>query len=1008
MLLFTAAVCVFCAVADKAPSWLDTEPPRVSIEPVTRWHRSLFHVSLASDGAARLWIARENRMKMRQYRQPIPVVREGTYRFYYYAEDDFGNATPVDSITYTLDSRAPELKVDPPPGTYRKNVVIKLHTNEPCRLYLLDKLDDPSGKPIRDTVILDRPLEGFFAAVDSAGNRTVSEKTIYSIDASEPFASVAPPGGIYSVFQTVTIVTAAENRVFYSFDPLAPPEWFTPYDEPLHLPHGLTILRYFTRSPSGTVSEIGRASYVIDTIPPRMQISVAESEITDTIRFISKESARIRYTFDGTVPTESSELYTKPLVIERKGISRIKAKGWDRAGNGSKILEWEYKYDHTPPVVTANPRGGAYRMPVTVELGANEPARILYSLDGDTVDGTALVYSPGGVVISRQGPTLLRFRGIDDAENASEERSEWFIIDSRPPEIKPRVESDIAANRFEVTLLCSEKIAIHYTVNGADPTTMSPRYSQTLFLKSGDVLKYFGIDSLGNTTPVITFDELEKPIVQVKPPAGIYNRRLRLGFEKTADGEVWWRLLPDTTFRVLRDTVFLDREGTHSLEYFIQTSEGDQSAIRRNEYFIDWSPPQVEIRVQKGEADSGVVFFNASENASIYYTVDGSNPLFSETVRTAGNRFQRAEDRILLVRDPAARLAYYAEDAAGNQSALAILDVFSPRVVPNVPAGTGRLHDRILSIALQSQEGSIIHYERHGRQPTLQSPVYREPLTVSSSDTLVAFVVDASGYRGEAESFIYLIDLPPSPQFTTAPDTAFPSTAIVFDASGTIDRESPPERLRYRWDFDGDGVFETDSGFFPSVSHAFVKPGVYSAVLQVFDGQNRQAVYRKEVSVRERCPADMVPAFDVGGKAFCMDRYEWPNREGAEPLSNVSWVEAKMHCIDAGKRLCRTDEWTGVCRDHARTLYPYGDRYDSGRCATEEDGVVPSGSKKRCSSNGVFDMLGNAWEWIEEKRGDYVIALGGSFRYGKDAHCDLVLEGTVATRSGETGFRCCK
>ncbi|MBN1307345.1 MAG: chitobiase/beta-hexosaminidase C-terminal domain-containing protein, partial [Chitinispirillaceae bacterium] len=556
--------------------------------------------------------------------------------------------------------------------------------------------------------------------------------------------------------------------------------------------------------------------------------------------------------------------------------------------------------------------------------------------------------------------------------------------------------------------LSDERVTAYYTVNGGAPTTQSPVYREPVTLKSGDVLSYFGVDSVGNATRIVTVDDLKGPMAEARPPGGLYNHKLRIGFDRTAEGRVWWRLLPDTLFRSDPDTVVLDKEGMHSFEFYLQQTGGTRSAVRRHEYFLDWTPPQVAVEVRRKTADSAVIFFEANENASIYYTADGTNPLFSASTKTAGNKFQRADDRITLKRDPKSRLAWYAEDAAGNQSVLSLLDVFHPRVIPNVPAGADRVHDRILSITLQSQEGTGIHYERHGQTPDLQSPLFGEPLTLSSSDTIVAFVVDASGYRGAPESFVYLIDLPPSPQFTAAPDTIHAGTEVTFDAAGTFDRESPPERLKFQWDFNGDGVFDTDSGFFPRVSHAFGEPGNYAVVLQASDELGRRAIFRREVAVRKRCPADMVAAFDEGGTAFCIDRYEWPNRKGVEPLVNVSWVEAKMFCLDAGKRLCRRDEWIGACNSGAASMYPYGDRYDPKRCATEEKTVLRSGVKEACTNAGIADMVGNAWEWIEEKRNDYVHALGGSYRYGKDAHCGLKFEGTVATRSNETGFRCCK
>jgi formylglycine-generating enzyme required for sulfatase activity len=53
-------------------------------------------------------------------------------------------------------------------------------------------------------------------------------------------------------------------------------------------------------------------------------------------------------------------------------------------------------------------------------------------------------------------------------------------------------------------------------------------------------------------------------------------------------------------------------------------------------------------------------------------------------------------------------------------------------------------------------------------------------------------------------------------------------------------------------------------------------------------------------------------------------------------------------------------------------------------------------------------MVGNVWEWVEDKKGDYPYMLGGSFRFGEVADCRLASEGGVGLKSGEVGFRCCK
>ena len=97
-----------------------------------------------------------------------------------------------------------------------------------------------------------------------------------------------------------------------------------------------------------------------------------------------------------------------------------------------------------------------------------------------------------------------------------------------------------------------------------------------------------------------------------------------------------------------------------------------------------------------------------------------------------------------------------------------------------------------------------------------------------------------------------------------------------------------------------------------------------------------------------------------------------------------------------------------MCRSGSTTAYPYGNAYDPDRCATEGGQVWRSGSFERCVGQGVYDMVGNAWEWVEDKRGDYPLMMGGSYKDGKDAHCGLIVPGTLATRAEDVGFRCCK
>ncbi len=147
-----------------------------------------------------------------------------------------------------------------------------------------------------------------------------------------------------------------------------------------------------------------------------------------------------------------------------------------------------------------------------------------------------------------------------------------------------------------------------------------------------------------------------------------------------------------------------------------------------------------------------------------------------------------------------------------------------------------------------------------------------------------------------------------------------------------------------------------------------------------------------------RC-AEFGPTSKCTGKTskkhFCMDRYEWPNKAGENPVVMKTWYEAKAACEGIGKRLCTDSEWTVACEGQERLPYPYGYDRNSEACNIDKphpdvnekalgsnDPKVreaeakrlwqgePSGSRSSCvSPYGVFDMTGNVDEWVVNEGG---------------------------------------
>ena len=167
------------------------------------------------------------------------------------------------------------------------------------------------------------------------------------------------------------------------------------------------------------------------------------------------------------------------------------------------------------------------------------------------------------------------------------------------------------------------------------------------------------------------------------------------------------------------------------------------------------------------------------------------------------------------------------------------------------------------------------------------------------------------------------------------------------------------------------------------------------------------------------CPDhdDMVRLLGLG---VCIDRYEASDVSGVTtsaagpiPWSFVSYDEATIACVDAGKRLCTPEWWLEACQGQEHRAYPYGDSYEPDRCSdsTEASQVLrQTGELTGCEGGypGLFDMSGNVAEWVERCDGDSCEARGGSYlSSGDHLSCSSSEQLDFQTQASQVGFRCC-
>jgi formylglycine-generating enzyme len=152
-----------------------------------------------------------------------------------------------------------------------------------------------------------------------------------------------------------------------------------------------------------------------------------------------------------------------------------------------------------------------------------------------------------------------------------------------------------------------------------------------------------------------------------------------------------------------------------------------------------------------------------------------------------------------------------------------------------------------------------------------------------------------------------------------------------------------------------------------------------------------------------------------------------------EPAVHLTFDEAQSICRFFGKRLPTDKEWTDAAyleqRDHPpsgfvkgkRYAYPNGESATASHCLNgcgNYPGTAPAGTLNRgvgavpvmstpAGVNGLFEMGGNVWEWVDTGRGDERITRSSSWWYAADQQ----RESNVATKPKDTrvvyiGFRC--
>jgi PKD repeat protein len=94
---------------------------------------------------------------------------------------------------------------------------------------------------------------------------------------------------------------------------------------------------------------------------------------------------------------------------------------------------------------------------------------------------------------------------------------------------------------------------------------------------------------------------------------------------------------------------------------------------------------------------------------------------------------------------------------------------------------------------------------------------------------------------------VSVTNVPPTAKLAFAPVAPKTDEAVTFSAAGSNDPDGAI--LSYRWDLNGDGVFETDTGTRAEVTRRFTTPGSFVVAVRVQDADGASATATATVPV---------------------------------------------------------------------------------------------------------------------------------------------------------------
>ncbi len=210
--------------------------------------------------------------------------------------------------------------------------------------------------------------------------------------------------------------------------------------------------------------------------------------------------AQIRYTVDGSEPTESSPLYSAAINVT--ATTTLKAKGFQVDYADSPVMTDVYTLQSQvlpPPVADPTSRRFTDSLAVRLSVPGHPDAQIRYTVDGSVPTAKSPLYS---AAINLTATTTLKAKAFQATFVESTVMTDVYTLqppEPPAPQTLPTPVTNLPGSNFKDTLRVSLSVPgqgdvqIHYTLDGSNPTATSPVYKGPLIVTGNVTVKAIAV-----------------------------------------------------------------------------------------------------------------------------------------------------------------------------------------------------------------------------------------------------------------------------------------------------------------------------------------------------------------------------------------------------------------------------------------------------------------------------------------------------------------------------------